>query len=275
MLASSTVLSGIDFNAALQPLQYFADQHSATFGVERSLKIERQAVFDQRFLLTFAKDDFAGDAYLVLKPLLLALSFPASLHLRLRHDLQRATIIHLAYECGVDNTVTYKVYCEFADDVYRHLATGRLDAVAVHCAYKWQADCFNQFQISDYRMLPRLSREQLQREVDRYALHLPWLAALLDVACQRVPAEQLFFLTVSDRDSLRQSFALTLYDADIALSQLDCLSLSPTDSLGVDRGQWQRILNNYGDQQLGNIAVGLSRNDQLFTTLYFKDFEKM
>ncbi|MBQ0721033.1 MAG: hypothetical protein KBT88_03610 [Gammaproteobacteria bacterium] len=258
----------------------FADKLPGPYGFERSIKFIGSQIFRDRFLLSFPKVALSMGADF--DCLLSELSFPAPASQGLQALLAEGDILHLGFE-GETSAYVCKLYVENAQRI-RQLwdsplsSAGNTDTINVHRALKWWPCHSPEVSLVEahYDWLPCADQQALlagisdlcPREAKRA------LVDLLLLAAQKVPARDLQLLQVSEPGSVRKSFDLNLYDACLALADVQSILTEMLVACGAEPESVNKTLSPLAHETLGHIAGGVTRNGQSFLSIYFGGAER-
>ena len=123
-----------------------------------------------------------------------------------------------------------------------------------------------------YHWHPRLAAPALrERLATFYGEGTPLQAALdvLALATARVDAVKLQFLEVTEEGNPRRSFDLNLYDARLAMRDVQAPLERLREHFGVRPGQYQALYDQIRTKPLGHLAGGLHRDGAPFSTVYY------
>jgi tryptophan halogenase len=240
---------------------------------ERSLRIARETLLANRFLLTMNRADLGEQALEQCLNIGRSLSMPVSLQQQVAERFDEAVCVHFGFESGTDGIVC-KLYLERSiSDKERTTAVARDESVLLHLAYKWAVDS-DMSVLTRYFWYPQSPLETirdrisaiLSPEEDKGAAVFALRA--LDVAVTRVDANQLQYLEVVEEENERHSFDLNLYEADLQVKDLQPELNNLRDYFDLRRGHFQAIYDQISQHSLGHIAGGVHRNGQEFFNIY-------
>lgn len=247
----------------------FVDQLAQPHGYERSFKLTNGHIWQDRFLVTLHVDAFDNSGQQKLEALASALRMPRALvEETIAEEFSGIEIVHIGYE-KLNGKALCKIYFEKAIDIEKNAKQ------LVHRAIKWDVESPNKNVVTEYFLLPNLSRKTMlgliARNFDGSFSHplVDWAARLLDLVCTRVSINELFFLDVEEKGNPRKSFDLRLYDAGLTVGQTNSLIESAAKLVKAPMQALKTLLEEDFDQQLGHMSAGIGRDGYEFVSFYF------
>ena len=252
----------------------FADSLPGPYGYERSIKICDAGVFGGRFLVTFPALalEMGADLTGLLQRLQCPRSAPVS------QLLKRGSILHLGLEQQREKVVC-KLYAEDAARIRELWEREPLPSggeYPVHRSIKWQSGG-SAWVETDYDWLPCTTQsELLMRGAECLPEAIPLLSELLARVPSSCPVSHLQLLRVSERGNPRLSLDLNLYDAQLLVSSLCEVSekLAPKDPFALLLASSLPALEGIAEEVLGHVAVGVGRDGERFSTIYYGACER-
>jgi tryptophan halogenase len=247
---------------------------AAPYGIERSLKIVRGALLEDRFLVSLhrsALGDAAADKLLQMGR---ALDVPADFAGAIAAALADADIVHFGYEGGPQHA-TYKIYLEYASRVRRAQAQSAGEPVLVHLAYKWMPGVPGQCAVTHYTWVPCRNRAAI---AERLAVlfppgEAPWALRcgldLLSRAAERTDPRNLFLMEVEEPGNARRSYDINVYQAELHLRDIADLVGAVTTDFAVPQPRVRALLERSGALVLGHLSGGRGRDGGEFVTIYY------
>ncbi len=240
---------------------------------ERSFRLSRGSLQGNRFLLSFNTRDVPGDARERVLDICTRMAMPPAARQAASEAFGMAHCLHLGFE-GDAAAIICKLYLERsipAEEARAARAEGR--PVLLHLAFKWDIHK-GQAVTTRYHWLPGLSAERIAERLEGvYAgVDTPSRGIALDVlrlAASRVPAERMQYLEVDEVENDRRSFDLNLYNAKMAVRDIQPSLFRMRDHFGVRPGQFQAVYDQIQALSLGHLAGGVHRNGADFFNLYY------
>ena len=240
---------------------------------ERSLRLARDTLLANRFLLTLNRADLGENALEQCLDIAQQLGMPVRLQQQVAAPLADAVCVHFGFEASADDVVC-KLYLErsVAEDE-RVKAIARDEPVLLHLAFKW-AVRGDMRVITRYFWYPLAPVATIQdriaaifaanddAECAAFALHA------LGLAGARVGADQLQYLEVREDDTGRCSFDLNVYEAGLQVKDLQPQLNKLREHFDIKPGGFQAIYDQVRLHALGHIAGGVHRNGEEFFNLY-------
>jgi hypothetical protein len=259
---------------AIADLVHVVEELQAPYGLERSVKITRGALADDRCLISIGRAALGEAPADRLVQIGGAFGMPEVFMRALPASLEHADIVHLGYEAAAGRD-TYKIYCEYASAVRRAMAARSRDPVLVHLAYKWTPRRADSAAVTRYTWVPCRSRGELDLKLEDLvpaadAPHAHRCAlALLSRLAAFADSGELLLMEVEEPGNPRWSCDLNVYDAGLRMRDIaDLLDATATDfSIGPERAH--AVFDRAADRMLGHLSAGVGRDGQEFVTVYF------
>lgn len=245
----------------------------APYGLERSVKITRGNLADDRCLISVGRADFGRNAADRIDAIARVLELPPRFAAEIPAALAGADIIHFGYEAGTGAHI-YKIYFEYAAAVRAAMASSARAPVLVHLAYKWQrgkADAA----AAHYTWSPYRTRNELEQKLrdlvpaqDAPRAHRCTLRLVSRVA-NLADRGELLLLEVEEPGNPRRSCDLNVYDAELRMSEVaDLLDTAMTD-FAIPPARARAVFDPAAARLLGHLSAGLGRDGEEFATIYF------
>jgi tryptophan halogenase len=245
----------------------------ARFQYERSFRISRAGLQANRFLLTLAKADVAGDPRARVFDICRRMDMPANLLDAAAAQFDAAGSLHFGFEGDVDSIVC-KLYLEqVIGPAQARAAMARSEALLQHVAFKWDL-ATGVGLVTRYMWYPLLAAHGIAErlaQVYRDAgdpVSMQIARSVLDLALERVPAQRLQYLEVSEDGNARRSFDLNLYDAGLLVKDLRPALSAMRERYELRPGRFQALYDQVKGRALGHVAGGMHRNGQDFFNIY-------
>lgn len=273
-LAVTEDLVGLTIGAAGRRLLSAIELLDVPFGLERSVKLGRGTVNDDRFLAILHKNSLGREPASRLAWFAGKLGMPDGMLEMLTSRIGDADIVQFGYEGG--EAGVYKVYLEFPADVRAaRLAGAETSAhdVLVHLAAKWRVLAPHEAAVSRYvwpasaRSVAAIDGRLCGQEFGAGPSCVA-ARAIVERARRRCDDDQIFLLEVTEDGSPRRSFDVNVYAADLAVSDAAPALRELARAYAIDIDM-ERLLARLGAASLGHISGGRGRNGEDFTTVYF------
>lgn len=269
----TTLLNAAPQEAGEQAALLFrlVDGLGAPYRHERSFRLAPGSLQSNRVLLSLGRSALGEQAAPRLAALAAQLGLPAALVGSVAEHWSQARAVHFGFEADGKRS-RYKMYFEraAADEEARRGAAGA--PVLLHLAWKWDPAEPSTCVTTRYGWLPRLGAAALREHLERlYGGGVPLEAALavLELATARIAPEKLQFLEVSEEGGPRLSFDLNLYDAGLALRDVQAPLARLREHFAVRPGQYQALYDQLRTLPLGHLAGGVHRDGAPFATVYY------
>jgi tryptophan halogenase len=246
------------------------------YGLERSCKLVAGGVFGDRFLLSVHVKalgaDPLGRILAVLGP-----DVPAALAGELERAFPDADVVHFGYE-GTSGAEICKVYFEHVESV-RQAFRGSHDPgrpTLVHRAWKWRLPATHGFTTTNYTWRRNAPGESIMDRIAELcgpagAAHpgARAVCAVRDLAGSSVRFDDLMLLEVQEEGTVRHSFDLNLYPAELSVRALAPVIAQVRDELGLPAGALAAVFDPARDMAVGHISGGSGADNAPFLTVYF------
>ena len=240
---------------------------------ERSLRLARETLLANRFLLTLNRADLGERALEQCLDIVRQLGMPVSLQQQVAAPFAEAACVHFGFETSSDGVVC-KLYLERAvPEDERATAVARDEPVLLHLALKW-ALSGDMRVITRYFWYPQAPLAMIRDRIaaifatnddtqcTAFALHA------LELAGSRVDADRLQYLEVLEDENGRRSFDLNVYETGLQVKDLQPALNKVCDHFEVQPGRFQAIYDQIRLHRLGHIAGGAHRNREEFFNIY-------
>jgi len=247
---------------------------SAPYGLERSVKITRGVLADDRCLISVDRAALGHAPAERLLAIGRALHIPPDFADALPASLDGAEIVHFGYEAAAGRDV-YKIYCEYASAARAAMAAKSAAATLVHLAYKWMPARAESRAVTRYTWVPCRSRIELDERLEHL---VPFREAANARRCvatllSRIPAYansgRLLLMEVEERGNPRRSCDLNVYDAGLRMRDIADLVDAAVADFAVPEARARSVFGAAAGRALGHLSAGLGRDEQEFVTFYF------
>jgi len=245
------------------------------YGAERSFKLTKGALLQNRFLLTLHISVFGNNPQKGIRHFIKPFNMPDPFLAMLVSPLSHADIIHLGYEQNGQNE-QIKLYFEFVADAITAVNRGTAadEPVLVHAAYKWDPHNPSRRAVAYYHYQPGLGRRKVAERVAGLFAHRQQMPSLFTQqlivrTANRIPEDELLMLEVSEEGNPRRSFDLKLYDAELSLVSIESELMLLFDYFQLSHELLDSLMKEHSNKVLGHLSGGMGRDDREFITLYF------
>lgn len=249
------------------------------FGLERSIKISREGLDNDRYLLSVGRPAFGEPPQDKLLQAARTLRVPDAFLEGLKTSVRDADVIHFGYE-GANGRSIYKIYCEYASSVRGVMANAKVAGAKaaptlVHLAYKWSPDDPNSRAITRYTWIPCQTGDELEKRLrlllpqDRAPNAHKCIYSLLARIFASADPTDVMLMEVEEPDNPRRSCDLNVYDAQMRVHQVVDLVRAVAAGLSVPQREVEMAFANTANRMLGHLSAGVDRRGEEFLTVYF------
>ncbi|MCA9123581.1 MAG: hypothetical protein H6822_18200 [Planctomycetaceae bacterium] len=247
-----------------EPLLKFLEELNEPFGLEHSFRVCPRGIFAHRFLASTARTSVDCQAVV---ELCLRLGIPNHCSGEVHHHLESAKFLHLGYEEGSASCL-YKIYLETGHDCEPE------GSVVQHHAIKWDSIDNSKYVRSKY-IWYRL--QTVTNVLDRLdAIYGGDSESSLEIArdmiflgASRIPVEDLHYMEVTESGSLRSSFDINFYSAELRVQDLVPFLVRACERYSTSISELQSLCDSIGGEVLGHLAGGIHRNGDEFFNVYY------
>jgi hypothetical protein len=240
---------------------------------ERSFRIAPGQLQANRFLLSINSRQLPADALQRSWAICQHLGMPAALRPAVEQAFAQAAHLHFGFE-GEPGRVLCKLYLERQVSGLEAARSREHGEPALqYTAFKWDT-ATGEHVISHYHWLAGLSvaaiGERIAVQFEGADAELVAQArAVLEAAAQRLPAERLLYLEVTEEGQPRRSFDLNAYDANLALRDLQGALFGMRDHFAIGPSRFQALYDQVKSKRFGHLAGGIHRDGRPFFNVYF------
>lgn len=240
---------------------------------ERSFRLSELGVQANRFLLTVNTCDVPGTARERALEVCDRLAMPATLRAAAEANFEMANCLHFGFE-GDPGSIICKLYLERAvpgEEAQKARAVG--EPVLLHLAFKW--DLLGDAAVTTkYFWYPGLSAPEIQERLAHVyrggqSASFDIARAMLQLAAEREPTENLQYLEVEEAENARRSFDLNVYNAKLRVKDIQPLLHRMREHFAIRPGQFQALYDQIKAMALGHLAGGVHRNGKDFFNVYY------
>jgi hypothetical protein len=246
----------------------------APYGLERSVKITRGNLADDRYLVSVGSAALCRNAADRLVRMGRALQLPERFAREISAALEGADIVHFGYEAAAGRDI-YKIYCEYASRTRQAMASPARLPVLVHLAFKWTPHLPDSEAVTRYTWRPYHDSRALEQKLHdvvppgeaprahRFALSLVSRIASL------AESGGALLMEVEEPGNPRRSCDLNVYDAGLRMKDIGDLIETAAADFAIPSSQAQAVFGPAAERMLGHLSAGLARNGAEFVTIYF------
>jgi tryptophan halogenase len=247
------------------------------YGLERSCKLTAGKVFGDRFLLSVHRNALKPAPVGRILDVLAPVGVPDMLAQQLEREFAGTDVVHFGYE-AVDGGDICKVYFEHVENVRQALRGSRSpdQPTLVHRAWKWRLPATDGFSVTDYTWRRNAPGESVTDRIAQLcaplgAAHLSAraVAAVRELVGSHVRFDDLMLLEVQEEGTVRHSFDLNLYPAELTVRGIAPVIDQLGKDFGLPAGQIAAVFDPVSDLALGHISGGSGRDGAPFVTIYF------
>lgn len=240
---------------------------------ERSFRLAPGSLQANRFLLSINSRHLPADAFERSWAICQHLGLPKALRVAVQQAFADAAHLHFGFE-GEPGQIICKLYVERSiSGLESAQAREQSRAVQQYLAFKWNVET-GQHVVSRYHWHPGLSAAAI---AERMAAQLQGAGpvataqaqAVLALAAERLPADRLLYLEVTEDGQPRRSFDLNAYDAQITLRELQPVLFALRDHFEVGPSRFQALYDQVKGKRFGHLAGGVHRDGRPFFNVYF------
>ena len=243
-------------------------------GFEKSFKMSRGSLLSNRYLAGLSRRRILASW---IAEVCRRIDMPEDYLAAFEVQFPRADAVHFGFEQGECSSI-YKVYLEFTRALLR-AGNGANETVLLHLAYKWdvRGDVREPARraVARYECHPGLATEAaLARMADLYSGYdgqgsLSAVGEILALASRR-SSEPLMYLEVSEKGNPRRSFDINVHPADLRVKDIEPMLLRLQGNYAVPAAPFGELFERVGQQKLGHVSGGTSRDGADFVTVYYE-----
>lgn len=274
--AAPRTLATRESDPGVRRLLDFVGHLGGAYGLERSFKVFDHTLLANRFLATMAKDTVRAPVDRRLLDLCARIGMPRVFMDLYREHLPFAKYVHFGYEENQRRTIS-KAYLEFPLDWETEMLQKPIgaDSVLLYLGFKWDPSENSLQALTRYTGYPRLPLENM---LERVAAHyagssskecLEITRGIVQTAVDRIGAEQILFLEVSEADNPRNSFDINFYRAKLSLDAYYPHLLSMCRHFHIPEKDFSAFIDPIRSKRFGHLSGGIDRQGKDFLTVYY------
>lgn len=242
---------------------------------ERSFRLSPGRLQANRFLLSINSRELPPDALERSWAICRHLGLPEAVRPQVAQAFAGAAHLHFGFEAEPD-AVVCKLYLERTISGAQAAHARETGEPALqYLAFKWDT-ATGRHVVSRYHARPGLSATAIGERIAHAfepvgggAELAAQACAVLELAAQRLPAERLQFLEVTEDGQPRRSFDLNAYDAGLSLRDLQGVLFALRDRFAVGPSRFQALYDQVKGKRFGHLAGGVHRDGRPFFNVYF------
>ena len=245
-------------------------------GLEHSFKILEKTLLGNRFLLGVSKKEIEHNAQERIIHICKRLDMPQPLLETFRQCLFDANYVHFGFEES-ETTCLYKVYVEFWDRIKEEIKYSKNASrpFLLHLGFKWDAFDNDRKTVTRYTWHPWLSVADILARLGAildpgthgHALEIA--GAIVRIAAERIPHQDILYLEVTEEDNPRRSFDINVYRAGLQVGELYSLLARLGQHYEISHAEFHRLYDSVKTKRFGHLSGGVSRDGKDFCTVYY------
>ncbi len=257
-------------------LMRLVDGLNTDYAYERSCKLARGSVLQNRFLFGINKNSLGANAGETLLSACRELEMPSRFLQVFRDRLHLAKCVHFGFEENSGGSL-YKVYLEF-DTEPESAAEGPRkpeEPFLLHLGFKWSTTDNEKCALSRYTCYPLLSTESVLERIgniyrdSHHRKALQFATDIINTAVFRMPRHKFLYIEVSEEGNPRMSFDIKLYEANLLMREITPLMGDILNFYEIPAERFNTINDPFREKTFGHLSGGIDRNGQDFITIYF------
>lgn len=242
-------------------------------GFEFSIKLQKNAVLPSRYCFALPTNKVPQDSFLTIAE---KLSVPTAVIDKIPENYSLSNQLGFAYEASPKRE-TIKLYFEFWEDIKIRASSPKYVAKSelLFRGYKWDIRDPQAFVTADYRCLPYQTHAEILGRVKsilstKHEKSIQNITQLmLQQAMKRVPKGYFVFSEVAEEGTLRKSFDINIYKANMIVGNMAPGIVEVLKIYNIADQKTFDLFNQIAHMPLGHISGGVNRKGNDFITLYF------
>lgn len=245
-------------------------------GFERSFKLVKNQLLEDRFLMGFRRDSLSPERYGNILDICRQLNMPDDFQKSFASNMNDASIILFGFE-GNEETLLYKVYLEFGDRIkcLSNIDPVNPPPVQIHFGYKWDVFENSRKTTTEYTCFPSLEYNSMLKRLqnifpdDKQKSILDVTTGITNMARCRIDMGEFLYIEAKDDDNSRLSFDINVYTADLRMWELYPFLLKTMDYYSIPLEKFHGIYSEACSLKFGHVTGGIDRKGRDFLTFYF------
>ena len=243
-------------------------------GYEASLKLLFQSFLGVRFLIGVKTKNMSKTRF---EYICKRLEMPDTYYAQCLEKLTESNMILFGFEEDGKRCI-YKIYLEFNEKnrlIVRQ--TGSKTPLIQYLGYKWDSFDNQKSLITTYKWFPFISTSEMYERIEQiYAkkdqMQLLLIEDLIQLGISNIKDSLDPYIYLEATDSLRKSFDLNLYKANLTMGQLEQIVLKSMHFFEIDTRKFNVFLWKLRNKVFGHISGGYSSFGDIFLSLYYDVF---
>jgi len=256
-------------------LMRLIDGLNTDYAYERSFKLARRSILQNRFLFGISKSALDDPEPAVLT-ICQQLDMPPHFLTHCRELLPMSKCVHFGFEETLSGCM-YKVYLEFDIDLkFGPVGTRTMtDPFLLHLGFKWSAADNTKCALSRYTCYPFLSHNGIMERIGsiycepHHDSALRFAARIMGAAVARMPEHTFLYIEVNEDNNPRLSFDIKLYEANLLMGEITPFMADILRFYEIPADRFAALNASVRDKAFGHLSGGIDRNGQDFITLYY------
>lgn len=243
-------------------------------GYERSFKMLHNTLLANRFLLGINTADLERSQFLGVCQ---QLNMPQDYVESFEANLTEANLVFLGFEDNEFDCV-YKVYLEYWEKVKKDIAQESIkkDPVLLHLGFKWNIHDNTKRAVAKYFCYPLLTVHDIVARVSQiYDGHEDGTSAtiameIIKFSAARSDTKSFIYVEVDEENSLRKSFDINLYNAQVHVRELQPLLSNLAQYFSIPIDKLHRLYELVGNKIFGHLSGGVNKDGNDFLTVFYE-----
>lgn len=245
-------------------------------GLERSVKISKNTLLENRFLLGTSKEAIGQNSHEKIQDICVKMDMPENFLESFRKNLSEANYVHFGFEQN-EKTSLYKVYLEFYEKIKKQIRNqpNQSGPFLLHLGYKWDASDNTKGAVTRYNWYRFLSIDVIAARFSyildphRYGNLLEIANGIINLASARIPYQDILYLEVTEENNPRISFDINMYRAHIQLEELYPFWLNICRHYSIPLEEFHIFYDRVKNKTFGHLSGGIDREGKDFLTIYY------
>ena len=235
-------------------------------GLERSVKISKNTLLPNRFLLGMGKRAMGQDADVRILDISKRMGMPENFLESFRENLSEASYVHFGFEQN-EATSLYKAYLEFYEKIEKEISNqpNQPSPFLLHLGYKWDASDNAKGAVTRYNWYYLLSVDAIMARFSyildphRHRKLLEIANGIVSLASARIPCQDILYLEVTEENNPRISFDINMYRAHIQLEELYPFLLNICRHYSISSEEFHILYDRFKNKTFGHLSGGIDR----------------